>query len=186
MIVMTKKPQRSPSLLGDRIKQLLGVDTDHHHDEDDSPPRSRRGLFQSVSSTNLSQPHPPSSSLPPQIPRSFYLGDLDIPSKLRGSRSLHNSPAAHNCSITQKYDPRNHYHDNNNQRIYKSLSPSDSCPTPVSDSDRSDMTSHGHQCQYTGHGHHHITVPLTSELADTNNSNSARSRNESHLANCSR
>ena len=33
---------------------------------------------------------------------------------------------------------------------------------------------------------HHSSVPHTTELADTNNSNSARSRNESHLTNCSR
>ena len=50
-----KKPQRSPSLLGDRIKALLGVDHDSgDHNNDDSPPRSRRGLFQSVSTNNLS------------------------------------------------------------------------------------------------------------------------------------
>ena len=82
-----KKAQRSPSLLGERIKQLLGVE-----EEPDSPPRSRKGLYQSVSSSNLTH-HPASSSLPPQVPRSFYLGELgELPSQLRGSRSLHTSP----------------------------------------------------------------------------------------------
>ena len=183
-----KKPQRSPSLLGDRIRQLLGVDQDP--DPEDSPPRSRRGLFQSLSSSNLAAPAPPSSSLPPQIPRSFYLGDLDIAARLRGSRSLHNSPA-HTCGLGQKYDnSHNHQHHHcqhhrgdSNQRTYSSLSsagPGDHCATPVTDSEL--------PCGVADALRHLDTHPgpLTSELADTNHSNSARNRNESHLLNYTR
>ena len=83
---------------------MLGVDQDDG-DTDDSPPRSRRGLFQSHS-TSSSQA--PGSSLPPQIPRSFYLGDVDIP-RLGGSRSLHCSP--HTCQGGQEHrDQSQHGH----------------------------------------------------------------------------
>ena len=57
--VPAKKAQRSPSLLGERIKQMLGVEDE---EKPDCPPRSRRCLYQSVSSTNLSPPPPPPSS----------------------------------------------------------------------------------------------------------------------------
>ena len=194
MCVSGKKPQRSPSLLGDRIRQLLGVDQDP--EPEDSPPRSRRGLFQSLSSSNLAPPAPPSSSLPPQIPRSFYLGDLDIAARLRGSRSLHNSPA-HTCGLGQKYDTSHshqhhhcqHHRGDSNQRTYSSLSsgPGDHCATPVTDSERgSDMA--GLPCGVADALRHldTHTGPLTSELADTNHSNSARNRNESHLLNYAR
>ena len=141
-----------------------------------SPPRSRRGLFQSVSSTNLAAP--PSSSLPPQVPRSFYLGDLDLAARLRGSRSLHNSPA-HTCGLGRKYDSHHHHHGHrqhgdSNQRTYSSLSPApgDHCATPDSELPRG-----------VADALRHLDVPLTSELADTNHSNSARNRNESHLLN---
>ena len=85
-------------------------------------------------------------------------------------------------------DSRHSYHDNNNQRIYKSLSPSESCSTPVTDSERSsDSCSRCSPPYYVADTlMHHSSVPHTTELADTNNSNSARSRNESHLTNCSR
>lgn len=191
-----KKPQRSPSLLGDRIRQLLGVEPDP--DPEDSPPRSRRGLFQSLSSSNLCPPAPPSSSLPPQIPRSFYLGDLDIAARLRGSRSLHNSPA-HTCGLGQKYDNSHnhqhhhcqHHHGDSNQRTYSSLSSSgDHCAAPALDSERgSEMTSMAGLPCGVADALRHLdtgTGPLTSELADTNHSNSARNRNESHLLNYAR
>ena len=194
--VSGKKPQRSPSLLGDRIRQLLGVEPDP--EPEDSPPRSRRGLFQSLSSSNLCPPAPPSSSLPPQIPRSFYLGDLDIAARLRGSRSLHNSPA-HTCGLGQKYDNSHnhqhhhcqHHHGDSNQRTYSSLSSSgDHCATPVTDQERgSEMAGMaGLPCGVADALRHLDTQtgPLTSELADTNHSNSARNRNESHLLNYAR
>ena len=154
-----KKAVRSPSLLGD-IKQLLGVDTETEDSQvtnhsaaaghvtsyssligQDSPPRSRRGLFQSLSSSNLHQP--PSSSLPPQIPRSFYLGDLDIPARLRGTRSQHSSPcvpAPPPCSLKHglhTHHSHSHRHcEESNQRTYKSLSETRShCATPVTDSE---------------------------------------------------
>ena len=148
MLTVGKKAQRSPSLLSERIKQLLGVE-----DEPDSPPRSRKGLYQSVSSSNLS-PHPASSSLPPQVPRSFYLGDLQhLPAQLRGSRSLHTSP--HPSSLPQPQ-----------------LSPSDSCSTPGTDSARS-------SCSCLARPPYTVPeVPLTSELADTNHNNQARLRPE--------
>ena len=156
---MLKKAVRSPSLLGD-IKQLLGVDTETEDSQvtnhsapaghvtsysspigQDSPPRSRRGLFQSLSSSNLHQP--PSSSLPPQIPRSFYLGDLDIPARLRGTRSQHSSPcvpAPPPCSLKHglhTHHSHSHRHcEESNQRTYKSLSETRShCATPVTDSE---------------------------------------------------
>ena len=158
-VAVLKKPVRSPSLLGD-IKQLLGVDTETEDSQvtnhsaasghvtsyssligQDSPPRSRRGLFQSLSSSNLHQP--PSSSLPPQIPRSFYLGDLDIPARLRGTRSQHSSPcvpAPPPCSLKHglhSHHSHNHRHcEESNQRTYKSLSETRShCATPVTDSE---------------------------------------------------
>ena len=174
-----KKPQRSPSLLGDRIRQLLGVDQDP--EPEDSPPRSRRGLFQSLSSSNLAPPAPPSSSLPPQIPRSFYLGDLDIAARLRGSRSLHNSPA-HTCGLGHKYGgghQHHHCHGHGDTRTLSGVSPSagggDHC-----DHERGSAVSDALRHLDTGPG------PLTSELADTNHSNSARNRNESHLLNYTR
>ena len=150
-----KKAQRSPSLLGERIKQLLGVE-----EEPDSPPRSRKGLYQSVSSSNLSH-HPASSSLPPQVPRSFYLGELgELPAQLRGSRSLHTSP--HPTSLPQQ----------------PQVSPS-SCSTPATDS--------ASECECVGRPPYYVAdIPLTSELADTNHDNQARNRNESHHINCIR
>lgn len=81
-------PQRTNSQRGEREEER----------------RSRRALFQSVSTSNLNQQ--PSSSLPPPpLPR-FHLGDLDqsaLPPKLRGSRSLHGSPQP--CSLQQRYGP---------------------------------------------------------------------------------
>merc|ERR1711892_1586150 len=176
--VSHRKPQRTPSNLGDKLKQLLGVEMG------DPPPRSRRGLFQSVSSTNLSsQSHQPSTSLPPQIPRSFYLGELDIPANLRGSRSMHNSPHPP-CSLQQRFDSTRI----DNQRNNKSLSPSDSCSTPHTDS-CSDLNSAANDYSskppyYVSDTFKPLAVPLTSELTDTNNSNSSRNRHESHLVEC--
>jgi len=176
--VVPRKPQRTPSNLGDKLKQLLGVETGS------PPPRSRRGLFQSVSSTDLCpQSHQPSTSLPPQIPRSFYLGELDIPAKLRGSRSMHNSPHPP-CSLQQRFDSKRIA----NQRSQKSLSPSDSCSTPHTDS-CSDLNSSVNDYSlkppyYVSDTLNPLDVPLTSELTDTNNSNSSRNRHESHVAEC--
>ena len=176
--ISQRKPQRTPSNLGDKLKQLLGVETC------DPLPRSRRGLFQSVSSTNLSSPsHQPSTSLPPQIPRSFYLGELDIPANLRGSRSMHNSPHPP-CSLQQRFNSKRL----DCQRNHKSLSPSDSCPTPHTDS-CSDLNSSTNEYSakppyYVSDTFKPLDVPLTSELTDTNNSNSSRNRHESHLVEC--
>ena len=136
--------------------------------EDASPARSRRGLFQSLSSSNLagggSGVHQTASSLPPHAPRSFYLGELDLVAGLRGSRSHHASPAQPPASLQQRFQPARPA--DSGGRGYRSLGVAGAdhhCPvTPHTTDCESGSSELG--CPLPGSG---PRVPPTAELADT-------------------